>query len=204
MRSRDTPNRFRTWVYRSWGTGIAVGAAIGLMLLPQGAAGDSGGAPSGGFVFWRKPAPPPPEPVPAAVEPVAEPAPDTSRAAGEVVAAAPADGAAPAAGALDALRAENERLQAQMAMLEQALASAHDEVDLLQAKLEAILAVPQPEDTDLTRLYRVQEGDTLYTIAQRSEIYDDGRLWKRIFEANRHALNDPKRLRPGQDLVIPR
>lgn len=180
--------------------------AVGLLLLPRpsvAASGDEGGKRSG-FVFWRKSPAEPATGLAAAesVEPADEVSVDEGPKQGK-----PSDTPTPherTSRRSTDIREENARLQAQVATLEQALARVQEELGTLQAKLEAILTVPQSEDTDLTRLYRVQEGDTLTLIAQRPEIYDDGRLWKRIYEANRHTLANPKHLRPGQDLIIPR
>ena len=207
-RSLGRPIRFPTWALRSWGTGLAFGAGLLLALPPQAQATDGTPARRGGFVFWRKPAVEPPATAAARAEPTedttapagptAEPPPDDAPTADQSTAevVVPTD--------LTGLRKQNAGLRAQVTTLEAALVQAREELETLQAKLEAVLAVPQAEDTELTRLYRVQEGDTLYTIAEQADIYDDGRLWRRIYEANRHALDDPKQLRPGQELIIPR
>ena len=52
--------------------------------------------------------------------------------------------------------------------------------------------------------YTVRRGETLPQIAGRSEIYNDSSLWPIIYRANRDQISDPKRLWPGQVLVIPR
>ncbi len=52
--------------------------------------------------------------------------------------------------------------------------------------------------------YTVRRGETLPQIAGRSEIYNDSSLWPLIYRANRDQISDPKRLWPGQLLVIPR
>jgi len=51
--------------------------------------------------------------------------------------------------------------------------------------------------------YKVQRGDTLSSIAARSEIYGDAGKWKLIYEANRDALKSPSHIYPGQTLKIP-
>ena len=50
--------------------------------------------------------------------------------------------------------------------------------------------------------YRVHKGDTLGKIARR--FYGDESAWKKILEANRKVIPDPKRLRIGVLLEIPR
>lgn len=51
------------------------------------------------------------------------------------------------------------------------------------------------------RRYEVEEGDTLWEIAER--MLDDPFLWQRIWEANRGRLSSPDLLLPGQRLQIP-
>jgi nucleoid-associated protein YgaU len=57
---------------------------------------------------------------------------------------------------------------------------------------------------DWPHSYTVKEGESLWMIANRWEIYGDGRLWAQIFEANGDVLGDPDLVRPGQTLTIPR
>lgn len=49
--------------------------------------------------------------------------------------------------------------------------------------------------------YRVRKGDTLYAISRR--FYGSGNEWQRIYEANRGAINNEKKLPVGLALVIP-
>jgi nucleoid-associated protein YgaU len=49
--------------------------------------------------------------------------------------------------------------------------------------------------------YTVQYGDTLWKIAEK--VYGDGSRYMVIFEANRDLLDEPDRIFPGQELVIP-
>ena len=51
--------------------------------------------------------------------------------------------------------------------------------------------------------YVVKKGDTLWTIAARSDVLGDGSKWRRIYDANRDQLKDPDRLRAGMTLRIP-
>ncbi len=50
--------------------------------------------------------------------------------------------------------------------------------------------------------YRVRSGDTLSKIAKK--VYNDGNKWRVIYEANKDALANPKDLKRGQLLKIPR
>jgi hypothetical protein len=51
------------------------------------------------------------------------------------------------------------------------------------------------------RTYKVQAGDTLSKIAK--EFYGDANKYQRIFDANRDKLDNPDKIRPGQELTIP-
>jgi len=62
---------------------------------------------------------------------------------------------------------------------------------------------PEPPPPPITS-YRVEEGDSLWNIAARREIYLDALLWPLIYKANRDQIKDPRRVDPGQVLTIPR
>ncbi|MBD5528072.1 MAG: BspA family leucine-rich repeat surface protein [Lachnospiraceae bacterium] len=49
--------------------------------------------------------------------------------------------------------------------------------------------------------YRVQKGDSLWTIARRA--YGSGRLWNIIYEANKDVIADVERISEGQEIIIP-
>ncbi|HEX9874900.1 MAG TPA: LysM peptidoglycan-binding domain-containing protein [Deferrimonas sp.] len=52
--------------------------------------------------------------------------------------------------------------------------------------------------------YTVAEGETLWTIAARRDVYSDALLWPLIYKANRDQIKDPRQIYPGQSLTIPR
>jgi len=54
---------------------------------------------------------------------------------------------------------------------------------------------------DATQYYEVKKGDTLWKIAEN--FYGDGKLYKKIFEANTDILKDPNKIQIGQKLRIP-
>jgi len=54
---------------------------------------------------------------------------------------------------------------------------------------------------DATQYYEVKKGDTLWKIAEN--FYGDGKLYKKIFEANTDILKDPNKIKVGQKLKIP-
>ncbi|MBK7708526.1 MAG: LysM peptidoglycan-binding domain-containing protein [Acidobacteria bacterium] len=61
---------------------------------------------------------------------------------------------------------------------------------------DLVLNVTAPEAAVNT--YTVQSGDNLSKIGGKY-----GVTWQAIFEANRDKLNDPDKIFPGQELVIP-
>jgi len=52
-----------------------------------------------------------------------------------------------------------------------------------------------------SRTYTVQSGDTLSKISK--QFYGSANLYMKIFEANRNQLDDPNRIKVGQQLLIP-
>ena len=89
--------------------------------------------------------------------------------------------------------------------LKQSLEEANQQ--LAMARQEAAAAVRPAGATDAgagargPRQYRVREGDNLTEIAK--EMYEDGRKWHLIYDANREVLKRPDDLQAGQTLVIP-
>jgi LysM repeat protein len=51
------------------------------------------------------------------------------------------------------------------------------------------------------RTYVVREGDTLASISRK--FYKSSGRWKKIRDANKSAINDPTKLKPGMTLTIP-
>lgn len=51
------------------------------------------------------------------------------------------------------------------------------------------------------KVYVVLPGENLWTIARK--FYGDGRLWERIYWANRELISDPRHIFGGQRIVIP-
>ena len=52
--------------------------------------------------------------------------------------------------------------------------------------------------------YIVGNGENLYSIAAKSNTYNEGLLWPLIYKANRDQIKDPQQIFPGQSLTIPR
>ena len=79
-------------------------------------------------------------------------------------------------------------------------ASVNIDVTVLQPSSRQPVGHPAPAAQET---YVVQRGDTLSGIA--AKVYGSGRRWRRLLEANERFLHgNPKRLRVGMKLVIPR
>lgn len=61
--------------------------------------------------------------------------------------------------------------------------------------------VATEEDSDPAVFYTVETGDCLWEIAVK--FYQDGRLWKRIYDENTDLIRNPKKIYRGQVLRIP-
>lgn len=72
---------------------------------------------------------------------------------------------------------------------------------LLALVLLSGLVAPPAASQEAARTHEVRRGDTLWSLAAR--YYQDGRLWRRIFEANEDRLDDPADLDVGLVLTIP-
>jgi len=59
----------------------------------------------------------------------------------------------------------------------------------------------RPDAVAEARIYMVQEGDTLASIARK--FYGDERQWKRILDANRDRFDAEDRVAAGTELRIP-
>jgi len=68
----------------------------------------------------------------------------------------------------------------------------------------AVQKISKNPPTSPPASYTVRRGETLPQISARTEIYNDSTLWPIIYRSNRDQIRDPKRLWPGQVLVIPR
>ncbi len=51
--------------------------------------------------------------------------------------------------------------------------------------------------------HTVESGETLWSIAALSDVYDDPYLWPVIYKFNRDQIKDPARIYAGQILQIP-
>ncbi len=51
------------------------------------------------------------------------------------------------------------------------------------------------------QIHKVQEGETLWTIAEK--YYGDGKLWPKIWDANKDKVSNAQSLKVGDELVIP-
>lgn len=103
-------------------------------------------------------------------------------------------------------KAEEERLMSEAAEAELRLLE-QEKFQTSESKREPSASSSsgaKDQKQQLPSAYTVRRGETLPQIAGRSEIYNDSSLWPIIYRANRDQISDPKRLWPGQALVIPR
>jgi nucleoid-associated protein YgaU len=68
-------------------------------------------------------------------------------------------------------------------------------------KVEAV-AVSRPESGELSTFVLINEGDTLWGIAERE--LGSGARYTEIFAANREVIEDPDLIFPGQKIRIPK
>lgn len=52
--------------------------------------------------------------------------------------------------------------------------------------------------------YTVGDGENLWTISAKPEVYNEGLLWPLLYQANRDQIKDPRQIFPGQSLSIRR
>ncbi len=105
--------------------------------------------------------------------------------------------------------AEKARQAAELERIKAEAKSRHAAIEAAKAKerqAAAKPADPQPEPAPPgpATTYQVGEGETLWTIAAQSTVYDDGHLWPLLYQANRDQIKDPRQIFPGQVLMIRR
>jgi nucleoid-associated protein YgaU len=96
------------------------------------------------------------------------------------------------------------RRQNQTMALAGVVPATQDRVDLIvqTAKVPGVIEVNAIDLlVRLPETYLVQEGDTLWSIAQF--LYGEGIRWQEILDANRELLQDGTLLSPGQELLVP-
>jgi nucleoid-associated protein YgaU len=64
-----------------------------------------------------------------------------------------------------------------------------------------IVADIKVEKSDVYGYWTVKSGDSLSKIAK--DVYDNGNMYMKIFEANKDQLKDPNMIKPGQRLTLP-
>ena len=72
-------------------------------------------------------------------------------------------------------------------------------------------SAPQPKPVVKTKPkivpakdYAVGQGENLWTISAKPEVYGEGLLWPLLYQANRDQIKDPRQIFPGQTLNIRR
>ena len=74
-------------------------------------------------------------------------------------------------------------------------------MDMPEVKAPSSAETPK---SNLPDTYIVKAGDTLQKISARPEIYGTHKQWVKIYKANKDTLKAPDRIKPGQELKIPR
>jgi len=101
-----------------------------------------------------------------------------------------------------------EQRDAYAGQLEQAgeeLNKLREENEVLNKKIEEILALKPAAPPAKVDIYIVQLGDTLESIAARDDVYGDRSRWKEIYEENKDVIGSaPDNLVEGTKLIIPR
>ncbi len=65
------------------------------------------------------------------------------------------------------------------------------------------VAKPKPKIIPVSS-YNVGEGENLWTISAKPQVYNEGLLWPLLYQANRDQIKDPRQIFPGQTLGIRR
>ncbi len=60
---------------------------------------------------------------------------------------------------------------------------------------------PEQEKIEPQKFHIVRRGETLSNISYR--YYGSAAKWRKILDANRKVIEDPRKLRPGTRLIIP-
>jgi nucleoid-associated protein YgaU len=76
-------------------------------------------------------------------------------------------------------------------------------------QLETIKPVAKPKPKPKAKIvkvanYDVGEGETLWTISAKPQVYNEGLLWPLLYQANRDQIKDPRQIFPGQTLSVRR
>jgi nucleoid-associated protein YgaU len=83
-----------------------------------------------------------------------------------------------------------------------AIKAANPAYDDITADITIDSSLPQPAAAaPANQTYTVQPGDTLSKIAK--QFYGNANAYMKIFDANKDRLNDPNKIKIGQELVIP-
>ena len=108
-----------------------------------------------------------------------------------------------------AKRAEEEAQRALEEEKAKQIALTKSQAEKVEQKAKVSPPPPKPEPkpqpkVDPALSYNVGEGENLWTISARPEVYNEGLLWPLLYQANRDQIKDPRQIFPGQALNIRR
>jgi len=97
---------------------------------------------------------------------------------------------------VDQTQAQVAAVQADVKKLENEYNSKKTDVDAVQSEIDYYEGLP--------KVWTVNDGEFLYGISAKEEIYADPLKWPRIYRANKEKIEDPNLIYPGWELAIPR
>ena len=98
---------------------------------------------------------------------------------------------------------ELERLKEIMVQKNQYIKSLEERLARAEKNVREMEAQVQYESLQRGRVYEVKKGESLWRIARRADVYGDGKLWIKLFNANMDRISDPHRIFPGQLIRVP-
>ncbi len=106
---------------------------------------------------------------------------------------------------LHMLKVEIEEKEKELKEVEEKIRKKRVDLAMLETKIATIEKMKHRlylrRDFDI---YVVKEGDSLWKIAGKKEVYGDPFRWEMLYTANRDVIDNPHQIYPGQILIVPR
>jgi len=111
-------------------------------------------------------------------------------------------------------QAELQNVKAKLQEVEAKISTLQSEIEGLKAEISNLESRRDELKNKLAELketwkkcqygrYKVVEGDWLSKIASMRNVYNDGKKWRLIYEANNDKIKNPNLIYPGMVLLIP-